>query len=150
MTSWWGARSARERWLIGAMLVLAAILLAWLLVVRPLSDALDRAKMRHGDAATALALARARAAPAAAAGPAARGPAEAIVLRSAAAAGFPAARVAGQGPGRATVSLDAARPQALFGWIAQMEQQGLKVERLLVRANEDHTLYAELTMGARR
>ena len=150
MIIWWEARSERERWLIGAMLVLATILLAWLLVVRPLSDALDAAKMRHGDAAAALAVARARAQPGPSVGPAATGPAETIVVRTAAAAGFPGARVVGQGPGRASVSLDAARPQALFGWIAQMEQQGLTVERLQVHANADHTLAAELTLGARR
>ena len=132
------------------MLVLALVLLVWLLIVRPLSDALDTAKMRHGDAAVALAQARARTAPAGGGGPAAAGPVDAIVTRTAGAAGFPGARVAAMGPGRAAVSLDAARPQALFGWIAQMEQAGLVVERLRARANQDHTLSAELTLGARR
>jgi general secretion pathway protein M len=150
MKIWWEARSERERWLVGLMLVLAAILLLWLLVVRPLSDALDAAKSRHGDAAVALAEARARARPPGAAAPAASGPVDAIVARTAAAAGFPGARIAGQGPGRASVSVDAARPQALFGWIAQMEQAGLVVERLRAQANPDHTLSAEMTLGARR
>jgi hypothetical protein len=31
-----------------------------------------------------------------------------------------------------------------------MEQQGLVVERLRARANEDHTLSAEMSLGARR
>ena len=96
------------------------------------------------------ALARARTAPLGAGGPATTGPVDAIVTRTAAAAGFPGARVAAMGAGRASVSLDAARPQALFGWIAQMEQQGLVVERLRVQANQDHTLSAEMTMAARR
>src|SRR5580765_8767237 len=109
MSAWWEARSERERWLVGAMLVLAAILVAWLLIVRPLADALDAAKMRHGDAAIALAQARARAQPPATSAPAAAGPIESIVTRTAAAAGFPGARVAALGPGRAHVSLDAAR-----------------------------------------
>jgi general secretion pathway protein M len=150
MILWWEMRSERERWLAGTMLVLALVLLVWLLVVRPLSDALDAARMRHGDAAVALAEARARTAPAGGGGPAAAGPVDAIVTRTAGAAGFPAARVVAMGPGRAAVSLDAARPQALFGWIAQMEQAGLVVERLRARANQDHTLSAELTLGARR
>jgi general secretion pathway protein M len=150
MTAWWDMRSARERWLIRAMLSIAAILLIWLLIVRPLADALDSAKMRHGDAAVALAEARARALPPATSAPAASGPVEAIVARTAAAAGFPGARIAASGPGRANVGLDAARPQALFGWIAQMEQQGLIVERLRVQANQDHTLSAEISLGARR
>jgi general secretion pathway protein M len=75
---------------------------------------------------------------------------DAIVTRTAAASGFPGARVAAQGPGRASVSLDAARPQALFAWVAQMEAQGLVVERLRAQANQDRTLNAEMTMGARR
>jgi general secretion pathway protein M len=150
MNAWWNARSERERWLVGTMLVLALILLGWLLIVRPLSDALDAARMRHGEAAVALALARARAEPSAAVGPAASGPVDSIVARTAAAAGFPGARIASQGPGRAIVSLDAARPQALFGWVAQMEQQGLVVERLRAQANADHTLSAEMTLEARR
>ncbi len=150
MILWWEARSARERWLVAAMLMLASILLFWLLVVRPLSDALDAAKMRHGAAAVALAEARARARPAAASGPAAAGAVDVIVTRTAATAGFPGARVTAQGPGRAIVILDAARPQALFGWVAQMEQSGILVERLRADTNPDHTLSAELTMRARR
>jgi general secretion pathway protein M len=149
MRLWWDTRSERERWLVRTMLVLALILLLWLLIFRPLSDALDAARMRHGDAAIALAEARARAQPAAG-GPAAAGPADAIVMRTAASAGFPGARVAGRGPGRATASLDAARPQALFAWLAQMEQEGLVVERLRLQANPDRTLSAEMTLGARR
>ena len=150
MSAWWASRSARERWLVGVMLALAVLLLGWLLIARPLSDALDAAKMRHGDAAVALAEARARSRPAGAAGPPASGPVDAIAMRTAAAAGFPGARVAGQGPGRALVNLDAARPQALFAWVAQMEQQGLVIERLRVAANQDRTVSAELSLGARR
>ena len=150
MNAWWEARSERERWLVGVMLVLAAILLSWLLVVRPLSDALDAAKARHGDAAVALAQARARARPASSSSPAASGPVDAIIARTAAGAGFPGARIAAQGPGRASVSIDAARPQALFGWIAQMEQAGLVVERLRAQANPDRTISAEMALRARR
>jgi general secretion pathway protein M len=150
MNAWWESRSERERWLVGLMLVLAAILLLCLLVVRPLSDALDAAKARHGDAAVALAQARARAQPPATSSPAASGPVDSIIARTAAGAGFPGARIAAQGPGRASVSIDAARPQALFGWIAQMEQGGLVVERLRAQANADHTISAEMALRARR
>ena len=150
MIIWWEARSERERWLVGLMLVLAVILLLWLLIVRPLSDALDAAKMRHGNAAAALAQARARAQPPTSSAPATSGPIDAVAARTTTSAGFPGARIAGQGPGRASVSLDAARPQALFGWIAQMEQAGLVVERLRAQANQDHTLSAEMILRARR
>ena len=150
MRLWWESRSERERWLVGLMLVLAAILLLWLwsfarsrtrsmrqrcatAMQRPLLPrrAHERSRWRHPR--------RRR-----------RDRSDAIAARTAAAAGFPGARIAGQGPGRASVSLDAARPQALFGWIAQMEQAGLVVERLRAQANPDHTLSAEMILGARR
>ena len=150
MTIWWVDRSARERWLIGVMLPLVAALLAWLLIVRPLSDALDAAKARHANAALLLAEARARAHPPEASGPAVAGPVDAIVQRTAADAGFAAARVGARGPGRSSVALDAARPQALFGWVVQMESRGLVVERLRAQANADHSVAAEMTLRGRR
>ena len=148
MSAWWEARSARERLLLGIMVALLALLLVWLIVVRPLADALDAARQRHGAAVVALAEARARTP--AMAGPAAAEPADAIVARTASEAGFTGARIARQGAAGATVAVDAARPQALFGWVAAMERHGLVVERLRAQANQDHTLSAEMTMGARR
>lgn len=147
MNGWWQARSGRERWLLGAMFVLLAFALLWLAVVRPLADALDAAKLRHGAAVVALAEAKGRPA----ATPGAMGPADAIVAESAAQAGFANVRIARQGPARASVAIDAARPQALFGWIAQMERRGLVVERLRAQANADRTLSVEIALatGAR-
>jgi general secretion pathway protein M len=145
--SWWLSRSARERMLLGVMLALFAVLLAWMLVVRPLADALDAAKRRHGEAVVALAEARVRARPAT--GPAVAGPVDILVSQTAADAGFANVRVAAQGPARASAALDAARPQALFGWIGEMERRGLVVERLHASANPDRTLSAEISLRAR-
>jgi len=145
MIAWWEARSARERMLLAIMLALLAIVLAWLVVIRPLADALEAARHRHDAAAVALAEARA-ARPAAV--PAAAGPADSIVAETAAAAGFTGARIARLGPGRAGVAVDSARPQALFAWVAAMERRGLVVERLRAQANADRTLSAELALTA--
>lgn len=146
--SWWASRSPRERVLLGTMLALLALVLAWLLIVRPLSDALDAAKARHNAAAVALGEARARRPSAAA--PAVAGPVDSIAAQTLAQAGFPGARVASQGPGRATINLDAARPQALFGWVGAMERRGLVVQRLRAQANADRTLSAEIVLQAGR
>lgn len=143
MSAWWEMRSARERLLVGIMLALLALVIAWLAVIRPLADALDAAKLEHEAAVVALAQARAQR-PAAAA--AAAGPADSVVAETAAAAGFTGARIARLGPARVGVTLDAARPQALFGWIAEMERRGLAVERLRAQANADRTLSAELAL----
>jgi general secretion pathway protein M len=146
--SWWLARSARERMLLSVMLALFALLLAWLAVVRPLADSLDAAKRRHGEAVVALAQARVRTGPVD--GPAVIGPVDALVSQTAAAAGFTNVRVGSQGPARASAALDAARPQALFGWVGEMERRGLIVEQLHARANPDRTLSAEIVLRARR
>jgi len=150
MSEWWSHRTERERRLLLVMLGLFALVLGWLLVVRPLGDALDAAKERHGAAVVALAEAKARTqvtvlSPASA--PAL--PIDGLISRSATEAGFANARVAGQGPTRATVAIDAARPQALFGWVARLEAQGVAVASLRARANADQTLAVEAAFLAR-
>lgn len=148
---WWQARSLREQRLLLVMLALLAAVLAWLLVVRPLADALDAAKVRHAAAVEAVGLARARAAvsPAADGARSAPRPLDAFVARTAGEAGFAGARVAGQGPARATVAIDAARPQAFFAWVRQLEAQGVAVDTLTARANQDRTLAVEAGFRAR-
>jgi general secretion pathway protein M len=150
MSLWWAERSGRERRLILVMLALAVIVLGWLMVLRPLSDALDAAKTRH--AAATLALGEARARLGQGAGPravAATLPADSLIGRTASEAGFTNARIASQGPMRASVAVDAARPQALFAWVLRLEQSGLIVERLRARANSDRTIAAEIALRAR-
>jgi hypothetical protein len=48
------------------------------------------------------------------------------------------------------LAIEAARPQALFAWVSEMERdKGLIVERLTAKANSDRTLSAEITFRAR-
>ena len=153
LAAWWRLRSEREQRLLLVMFGLIALVLVWLLVVRPLSDALDSAKRRHGDAVTALAEARARAAtgarPPAASAPPAPLPIDAYIGRTASEAGFTGARITAQGPARAAVAIDAARPQAFFAWVRLIEQNGVVVETLRARANSDRTLAVEAALRAR-
>ena len=148
--SWWHARSPRERTLLTVMAALAALVLGWLLIVRPLGDALDNARQRHGAAVVALAEARVRSDPGggrAAGSP--PSPLDALVSRTATEAGFATARVTGGGPATARLTLDAARPQALFGWLARLEAQGVRIETLRARANPDRTVAVEAQFSAR-
>jgi general secretion pathway protein M len=147
---WWRERSRREQGLLVAMGVLGLIVLGWLLIVRPLGDALDAAKARHNEAAIALAEARSRE-DAARGGPAAppSQPVASLIGAAAGRAGFATARVTAEGPGRASVAIDAARPQALFAMLAALERQGVAVERLHAQVNGDRTLAAEATLKAR-
>lgn len=147
---WWRARSPRERGLLTAMAALGAVVLGWLLVVQPLSDALEAQKARHGAAVIALAEARARLEGGGGfTGAVAALPVDSLVGQAATEAGFVGARIRAQGPARAIVAIDAARPQAMFGWLVRLERSGLVVERLHAQANSDRTLSVEASLRAR-
>jgi general secretion pathway protein M len=154
LRNWWRTRSLREQRLILAAGALLAIVLLWLLIVRPLGDALSRAKERHGEAAQALAEARSRVAlirqlesrTMAASGL----PLELLISQAATEAGFPVTRVQSEGPSVATFVSNSVRPQAFFTWVGQMERtRGLAVERLSATTNSDQTLTVEVTFRAR-
>ena len=148
---WWQERSLRERWLLSFMFGLLFLVLAWLLVARPLMVALEEAKLRHGEAVIAVAEARAEAdrARRSAEPPSAPAlPIDALVSRTATEAGFTGARIIGRGPARASVAVDAARAEAYFAWIAALERQGVTVESLRATANLDRTLSTQAVVAA--
>ncbi|HMJ93784.1 MAG TPA: type II secretion system protein GspM [Allosphingosinicella sp.] len=154
LSAWWRARSRREQILLLILSALFGITFAWLLVVRPLGDSLAAARERHSEAVIALAEARAGAAaigrlerdrPSSAAGPVER-----IVTESASAAGFQLSRIQPEGAGKVALAIEAARPQALFAWVSEMEtKNGLIVERLTANANSDRSLSAQIVFRAR-
>jgi general secretion pathway protein M len=149
----WVARTPRERWLLGVMLALVALVLVWLLILRPLSDMLSAARQRHGEAVAALAEARSQAAAIAALekerpAPFA-GPIDAAVAAAASDAGFQLSGLQAEGAGRVSLAIGAAKPQALFGWIAALEAQGYIVQSLTVSSNPDRTLAARILLRAR-
>ena len=148
---WWQERSLRERWLLSLMFGLLFLVLAWLLVARPLMIALEEAKLRHGEAVIAVAEARAEAdrARRSAEPPSAPAlPIDALVSRTATEAGFTGARIIGRGPARASVAVYAARAEAYFAWIAALERQGVTVESLRATANLDRTLSTQAVVAA--
>lgn len=149
----WLGRTVRERWLLGVMLALVALVLVWLLILRPLSDMLSTARQRHGEAIIALADARAQAAAIAALErnrpTTFVGPIDAAVAAAASNAGFQLSGLQSEGQGRVSLSIGAAKPQALFGWIAALEAQGFIVQSLTVSSNPDRTLSARIVLRAR-
>jgi general secretion pathway protein M len=133
--------------------ILAAVL-AWLLIIRPLNDALSEARERHGGPAQAVAEARAQVELIQNLQKAPRDPARRTARsghrQSATEAGFTVSRVEREGASSATMVVDAVRPQAFFGWVDQMEtSRGLTVERLRATANSDQTLSVQVTFRAR-
>jgi general secretion pathway protein M len=153
MPLWWRERTPREQRLLLVMLALLGLVLLWLLVIRPLSDALEGAQQRHAEAVTALAEARARADAArrmeVAPNAAAPLPIDAFLSGTSREAGFANARIVGQGPARASFAVDAVRAQPFFAWVRRMERRGLIVDSLRARANSDRTLAVEAAFRAR-
>jgi len=149
----WLARTPRERWLLGIMFGLLALVLVWFLVIRPLGDLLSAARERHGKAVAALAEARAQAAAITmlerGGSAAIEGPIDRAVAAAAAEAGFQLSALQPEGPGRVSLALGSARPQALFGWVEGLEGQGYVVERLNATSNPDRTLSVQIVLRAR-
>jgi general secretion pathway protein M len=149
----WLARTPRERWLLAVMFALAALVLVWFLVLRPLGDMLSAARERHGQAVAALAETRSQAAEIAMlerGGPTViEGPIDQAIAAAASEAGFQLSALQPQGPGRVSFALGAARPEALFGWIQGLEGQGYVVERLSASSNPDRTLSAQVVLRVR-
>ncbi len=151
---WWSGRSARERMLLAVMGGLVALLLIWLLVIRPLDAAkaiaeqrLDLATQAAGRvAAVADGVRQVRQlAPSAALSAAL----PTAVGEAAQAAGFTLSRLDAQGSDRVVIGIATARSPALFSWLAGLQRQGVIVERLTLRTNSDATLAVEGTLRVR-
>lgn len=154
LRSWFEGRSVRERRMILVMLALAAVTLVWGGVMRPLGDALAGARTRHADAVIRLGETRARVEAVRLLG---RGGAATLprpladeVRARAAEAGFTLASVEPDGADRVRVALQGARPGALTGWLARLENRGLLVERVAYTANPDRTVGATITFRTSR
>ena len=123
---WWRGRTRREQVLLGVMAGLLALVIAWYGVVAPISAWKADAAERRAEAAADLQsveadLARLNAA--ASETPAGTGePIEPVLVRTAQAAGLSIDRQQAEADGAQTVWLQAVQPQAVFAWIAQLEQ----------------------------
>lgn len=149
----WVMLSARERVLILVMLALLAVTVLWLAVVRPVEDGLARARADHvvavdragRIAALAAALKRAPGSP-----PRLEGALEQVVAQSAGEAGFTLDSANPAGTDRMTIAIGAARPAALFGWLAALEARGIGVETIIVDPAANGTVSARATLRAGR
>lgn len=134
VTEWYGTRTVRERRLILMMLAIALPLLAWLLVVLPLSRAYEAALDRHLESVDRNGRVRAlaegaragRAAPAAAAGQ----NLGMLLTESAARAGLVIAANESGGPGVASVTIAAAPSAGAMQWLRELESGGVRIEEL--------------------
>ncbi|HZG08368.1 MAG TPA: type II secretion system protein GspM [Allosphingosinicella sp.] len=154
VTIWHRGRSVREQRMLLIMAALFLLIFSWLLVVRPLGDALSDARARHGAAIVARAQAQAQVealrALRTAGGRGLTEPVETVVARTANEAGFRLSRTQAEPGGRGvSIAIEAARPQALFTWIASLERQGVVVASLSTNANADRTVAVQATLRGR-
>ncbi len=148
----WAMLSARERGLILVMFGLFAVLFLWLGIVRPVQDGLARARADH-----AIAVDRAgRVAALAAAvkgvstAPRLQGALDQVVAQSATEAGFTLDNATPEGSDRMTIAIGAARPPALFAWLAALETRGVGVETIVVTPGAGGTVAARATLRVMR
>lgn len=148
--TWWKTRTLREQRLLLAAAGLAAIVLAWLIVIRPLSLWLDSAKARHDQAVIAVAQVENQLAAIDAARAVSRQPLSGnildVVQGEAVRVGFNVTQTEAVGTDGVRVIIEAARPQAFFAWVSDLETRiGLNVETLTARPNADETLSVDVT-----
>ncbi len=146
----WSAFSAREKALIGAMLLLAAGLVLWLGVWRPVEAGIADGWLRHSLAVERNASVKAKLA-ALKAMPGAPGRADADVAQAVAAAtaeaGLTIDRADPQGPGRVAISIGQVRGGALLALLAKLEGDGVLVETASLSAGPvAGTVAAQITM----
>lgn len=134
----WAERSRREQWMLGVMLVLLAVVVLWFGIAMPLDRAQHSAReallaATDRNAAVRAAAKQLKALPRT---PVVGGPTTAIdqfVGQSAGEAGLTLERAQAQGQDRMDIAIASVRPSALFGWLAQLEAQGIRVETLNAR-----------------
>ena len=152
MIAWFAARSLREKRLLLVMVALFGVLLVWLLLIRPLGDALSSERQRHADAVVRLgetaaavdAIREARRQPGGLTGTLAD-----TVRARAADAGFAIASLDEDGPGRIRVGIAGVRAAALVPWLARLEAAGVLVDAATLTDKGDRTVGVQLTLKAR-
>ncbi len=152
--SWWSDRSARERRLIGIMVILLIPVMFWYAVITPVRSALVSAKIRHDAAVEALGRVNAKAdilkkleqsPPQVLAGPL-----QSVIAQSATDAGFSLTKSEPTANDGVAISLAAAKSAAFFQWVDGLEGQGLFVEQASIRPNSDATIAIDMVIKAQK
>jgi general secretion pathway protein M len=151
LTRWWQALSVREQRLVGVAGALAAAVLLWM-ILRPLVGYMYGLGDEHRLAVERAARVEAKAALLKnGAGPTAggvTGPLDQWLAVSAGDTGLTLDRNERRGESAATVTVASARAPAVIGWLAQIEGQGLVIDRLSITPGTDGTV--GLTAEVRR
>ncbi|MEO9470192.1 type II secretion system protein M [Parasphingorhabdus sp.] len=153
LREWFGALSQREKIMVSVLGVLVALTIAWYGIYQPLSSASTDAALRYQQAVERQARIESKVAalqlPAAAQSDVPAGPIDAFVSRRAGEAGFAVGRIDPQSGGSVDIVIDSAKPVALFGWLSELEGQGLAVQKLSVNPSGGGTVTANISLQSR-
>ena len=154
MKAWFDARSLREKRMILVMLALLAVTIVWAAIILPVRDGLSSTRERQAEAVVRLGRVMAAVDSVKAAqraGIAVPGAPLADAVRGRAVeGGFPLATLDQDGPDRVRLSIATARPAALLGWIAGLEQSGILIDSTAITPNGDQTVSVQMTVRGRR
>lgn len=152
-TRWFAALSGRERAGVLFAGALALVTLGWFGIIRPVSEGLAAAQSRHATAVIRLATTQGQInalQPLVKQGdPVLSGTLEETVRARATAVGFALTTVSPQTNNALLIGIASAKPAALFGWIADMERDGILVDTLSTTDNGDQTLSVQITWKVR-
>ena len=146
---WYSNRTQREQRLVLAMLLIAVPVLAWLLIVRPLYIAYDKAIHdhliaidRHG---RVMALAEAAKSAPAKSVAANQADLQLVVTQAASQAGIVLQGITPNGSNAVDLTVAGGRATALSQWLAQFEARGIAVQQMSMTPQPDGTV----TLSAR-
>jgi general secretion pathway protein M len=148
---WWRDLSRREQWLVALAGVLLVIVLVWMALLRPLAAARATAEARYDAAMLGLAEVSVlgnRVRVAQSRGVNSRNlPLIELVGDRARAAELTVESLSPVDGGQVAMRIAAVRPAVLLRWISEIERgDGLVVERVMIRRNEDATVAVDLAL----
>ncbi len=148
LSEWWGGRSPREQILLGGMIGLVLLCIAWFGIWDPAQaarataqDRLEAATVARNGVAGQIAWLKENGKPSGHGAPLAD-----LVAQSANEVGFVLLRSQSVGDNRLTIEIASARSQALFAWLAALGAQGVFVETADIVTKSDATLGVTLTL----
>ena len=148
--NWFAGLSRREQILVGVAGLLLAGLIGYYGVAQPLAGSLATAELRYHDAVERQARIEAKVAalqqPANGSDTNLSGAIDVFVSQSAGETGIAVGSIDPQTDGRLNMVVESARPTALFGWLARIENQGVAVESLSVNPAGSGTVSATMTL----
>ncbi len=151
--TWFDALSSREKILISILAVLLTGFIVFYGVLRPFAGAMDNAELRYQEAIERKGRIEAKTAffhgverGSEAEVQAVSGPIEPTISQSAGEAGFATSAINTQSDGSVTMTIDSAKPTALFRWVAMLEQRGIMVSEISANPGPNETVSATLKL----